>query len=151
MTEKNILIFLAVVFAAISNAQTNSFEEKQAINTLKTFYVAYMSEFSDSGDIRQSETRLEELRNKYCTAKCRKQYKRLVGETDGDPIINGQDSGVEFTKTLSFKRVDKTTNKYIVSYYFFMKGEGGKQHKETVTIKLLVIKENGNFKIDAFL
>ncbi|HWD87729.1 MAG TPA: DUF3828 domain-containing protein [Mucilaginibacter sp.] len=149
--KKIISIFLLIAMANILGAQTSSLDEKRTISTLKTFYTAYMSTFSDSGNVRQSERRLEILRSKYCTAKCRKQYKKLVEETDGDPIIQGQDSAPEFAKTLSIKRNIKESSVYTVSYYYFPLGEDGKQHKETITIKLLMIKENGNVKIDAFL
>jgi hypothetical protein len=150
MMKKIISIFLLVAATTISFAQTISSDDKQAINTLRTFYTAYVSEFSNENNAKKFEGRLDELRRKYYTVKCQKQYKRLGEETDSDPIIKGQDSDAKFAKTLSIKRDFGKSNVFDVSYYYLL-GENGKTHKEIITIKLLVIKENGNFKIDKFL
>jgi len=144
-------VFLLIIATSIAIAQTSLPDEKTAISTLRTFYTDYMSEFSTASGGKQFEDRLSELRSKYCTAKCKKQYKKLIEGTDSDPIIKGQDSDAKFAKTLSIKRDLKKSNVYDVSYFYYAPGKDGKSHKESVTIKLHVTRENGNFKIDEFL
>jgi len=148
--KKVIIIFLFIISAAISKAQNNSTDEKQAVIMLKTFYTAYMSEFSDN-NIKHLEIQLSQLRKNYCTIKCEKEYKKLVDETDSDPIIKAQDSDAKWTKTLSVVRDPKNQNLYIVSYNNDEYGEDGKLHKQTTTSKLIVIKQNSSFKIDSIL
>ena len=148
--KKVFLAFLIITSAAISKSQTAS-DEKQAIAMLKTFYTAYMSAFSETAKAHKFENTLNSLRNKYLTVKCKNQFRKLVEDTDGDPIIHGQDSDAKWAKTLSIKRDIKTPNAYTVSYYYDELGEDQKYHKTTVTIKLVVIKVNGAFKVDKIL
>jgi len=148
--KKAILALLFVTCTVISKSQTSS-DDKQAIGMLKTFYTAYMSAFSGTDDAHKFEYYLNGLRNKYLTTKCRNQFRKLVEDTDGDPIIHGQDSDAKWAKTLSIKRDVNKQNAYAVSYYYDELGEDQKYHKATITIKLVVIKVNGAFKVDKIL
>jgi len=148
--KKIILALFLLTSAVVTKSQTVS-DDQQAIATLKTFYTAYMSAFSGTADAHKFENTLNSLRNKYLTIKCRNQYKKLVEDTDGDPIIQGQDSDAKWAKTLSIKRDVNKPNVYSVSYYYDELGENQKYHKTTVTIKLIVIKVNGVFKVDKIL
>ena len=146
--KKAALIILFIINAGISKSQ--NIEEKQAIAMLKTFYTAYMSEFSKD-DVAGLERTLAQLRQTYCTAKCEKQYKRLVAETDSDPIIKAQDSDAKLAKSIIITRNLKKPNQYTVSYSYEVYKKGGKLGKEIVTINLLLIKENGHYKINHLL
>ena len=148
--KKAIFAFLFVTSAVISRSQTTS-DDQQAISMLKTFYTAYMSVFSGTTDAHKFENSLSSLRDKYLTIKCKNQFKKLVEDTDGDPIIQGQDSEARWAKTLSIKRDVNTQNAYAVSYYYNELGEDQKYHKTTITIKLMLIKINGVFKVDKIL
>lgn len=142
--------FFLIIFAVKTRAQTEA-DEPQIAGMLKTFYTAYMSAFTAPDVDHNFEKTLVGLRKKYCTAKCRKQFGELVESTDGDPIINGQDSDAKWAKTLVIKRDPKTANHYSVSYSYDEYGEDKKLHKSTNTINLAVVKEAGVFKIDKIL
>ena len=148
--KKAIFAFLLVTSAAISRSQTTS-DDQQAISMLKTFYTAYMSAFSGTTDAHKFENSLSRLRDKYLTIKCKNQFRKLVEDTDGDPIIQGQDSDARWAKTLSIKSDVNRPNAYAVSYYYNELGEDLKYHKTTITIKLAVMKVNGIFKVDKIL
>ncbi len=111
---------------------------------LKTFYTAYMTNFSnDTGkDLLQ-------LRRKYCTSKCERLFRKLVEETDADPIIKGQDSDAQYAQTLIIKKDNNKANSYTVSYSYDDYNEKGELKKEVATIKLIIIKVKGVFKIDS--
>ena len=143
--KKTLLIFLLSTAVFISKAQTNTPDEKQAETTLKTFYTEYMSAFSGNG---QS---LKALREKYCTLKCQKQFARLAAATDGDPLIKGQDSDAGLAKTLAVSRNKSRPNAYTVSYQTPSYDNAGNMHQDTVTIQLLLVRQNGTYKVDTIL
>jgi hypothetical protein len=60
---------------------------------------------------------------------------------DYDPLINGQDFGMEYLKTLAIKKDLKNDDIYYVT---FLTPVYGRQK----TIKLRIVKENDRYKID---
>jgi hypothetical protein len=142
--KKVLLVSFLLTVSAISKAQTT--DESRVKTMLKTFYTAYMTAFSsDTGNS------LLQLRRKYCTAKCERLFKKLVEETDADPIIKGQDSNAKYAQTLIIKKDNNRANSYTVSYSYDDYDEKGKLKRETATIHLFVLKVKGVFKIDSIL
>ena len=148
MKKPTLIILFTFICVFTSNSQNN--DEKQAIAMLRTFYRSYMSAFSIN-DPKLFQNNLKELREKYLTDRGKKEYKKLIEETDSDPIIKAQDGDVKWAKTLSIKRDLKKPNLYILSYSNDEYGDDGKLHKNTTTISLFVINQNGSYKIDHFL
>ena len=147
---RNVLITLLIVTTAFyTRAQIITPNDKQAETMLRTFYTAYMSAFS--GDDQKFEQALKGLKNKYCSAKCRKQILKLADETDGDPIIKGQDSDAKWAKTLIIEKDRIRAGLFLVSYKSPLYNSKGKIIQMTTAIKLIVIRQNGNFVIDKFL
>ena len=145
-----IVSFIMILLVTETQAQTAA-DEPTIAGMLKTLYTAYMSAYT-APDVNHSfEKTLVALRKKYCTAKCRKQFGELVESTDGDPIINGQDSDAKWTKTLVIKRDPKIASHYSVSYSYDEYGDDKKLHKSTNTINLVIVNEGGAFKIDKIL
>jgi hypothetical protein len=146
--KRIVLLFLFTISAIVSKAQANA-DDEQRISMLRSFYTAYMSAFSAPDEPpHHFEEVLTALRKKYLTAKCQKQFRKLVNETDADPVIGAQDSDAEWAKTLSFKKGPKNDGTYIVSYYDNEYGADKKMHKVVTTIKLRVVQEKSGFKID---
>ena len=143
--KKAALILLLLTASFVSKAQTGNADSRQAETMLKTFYIAYMSAFTGTG---QS---LKALRAKYCTLKCQKQFAKLAAATDGDPLIKGQDVDAGMQKTLVVSKNNSGPNAYSVSYNAPAYDNSGNAHQTTITINLLVINQSGSYKINVIL
>ncbi|QJD97213.1 hypothetical protein HH214_15720 [Mucilaginibacter robiniae] len=138
--KKSIGLLLLLTLPFLSPAQNLTADKGAAM--LKTFYTAYISLSSgENADLEASEAKLLALRRKYCTPACLKQFKILVEETDGDPIIKAQDSYKELIKTLVIKKDLKKPNRYAVSYIDLQ----GTHEKTTIYVTL--IEQSGALKI----
>ncbi|MCC8410717.1 hypothetical protein LJ707_17375 [Mucilaginibacter sp. UR6-1] len=131
-----IFTLLFVLIAVTSKAQRTPSDPK--IRMLKKFYTAYISEVSNSN--YKAEHNLQLLRKRYCTLSCLNQYKKLVEETDSDPLINAQDSDKKFLKSLTIKKSLKKADWYRISY-----ADGIILN----IINLKVITQNGEPKIES--
>jgi hypothetical protein len=139
--KKILLALLFVGNAFVAYAQKES-SEKQIIVMLKSFYTKYIVEIASSKDTRNSERVLDSLRKRYCTKDCLKRYADLVEQTDSDPFIKAQDSNIGDEKTISIKKGLRKPNLYIVSYI-----DVSDHIKRSV--KIIVIEQNGSFKINS--
>jgi hypothetical protein len=113
--------------------------EETAVQTLKDFYTAYISERSKPDENWESTV---SMKKKYLTKKL--QEKLEDEDLDYDPIIDAQDCDENWTKTLEINAEASHENVYNVCFVSF----GDNQKKR---IKLLLIKDNGNYLIDDIL
>ncbi len=77
----------------------------------------------------------------------RKEF-REVG-LDHDELINDVAPDVDHLNTLKVVKDPKKANEYIVSYMFFGKDVSNKLLQEKIVIHVLLLKENGIYKIAA--
>ncbi len=133
--KKVVFVFILTIAVSASKAQSLNSKDKQSISMLSTFYKGYLSAFFFTEPGHNFEHSLVKLRKKYLTARCQRQFKKLILKTDSDPIINGQDVEPKWAETLSIKRNFKHPNLYTISF-------------SNVNIALCVIKQQSNFKID---
>ncbi len=112
------------------------------IETLKTFYTDYATEFCKEDDV--DEDKLASLREKYLS-------KNLIAKLDSisindfidaDPILCAQDFAEEWISTFQFKPDNNMKDVYDFCYCYNT-SEGSKSY-----IKLYLIKEDGIFKIN---
>ena len=105
----------------------------QAQGMIKRFYISYIT------DVDKGETsKLDALQKKVCTARLLQRIPKLADQLDADPFLKAQDSNIKFLKSLTVKEDLKKEGHYIVSYGI----------DEKVVINLMVVKQDGNYKID---
>jgi len=140
--------FFVISISGDGYSQNKLFEEEQIIKTLKVFYREYfLEETKIDTDGRAGrgtdDAKIELLKKKYCTeiflTKLRKAFKNGL---DYDPLANVQDYEMEWYKTLTIKKDKRKRNLYLVNYY---------PNGENLTVKLIIVKDNGIYKIDSIL
>lgn len=132
-----IILFIACTF--ISDSQT-PVTDQQAMVMLKNFYTAYMTEVA-TGSSRNFVKKLEKIQKQYCTPQLVDKIPAMIERTNVDPFLKAQDSNIENLKSLTFKKDTKAADLFIVSYTDIYR------HNKTI-IKLSVVKQKDNFKID---
>ena len=130
----DILFALTVIVYSIG-CQTKNEEEKK-LSMLRTFYTNYITAISE-GPIESSDS----IRNSFCTQSLITQINK-DDNLDYDPLINAQDADKRSLKTLKIRRDSLLKDWYIVKY-------SENHSQQTVKIKLMVVKENDNYKIDS--
>jgi hypothetical protein len=129
--KKLVVIILLIITAFTTNAHNTPVDK--GITMLTDFYKAYITLSSDQDiDLRVMEIKLTQLRRKYLTQACQKQFTVLAEETDADPIIKAQDSYIELLKTLVIKKDNKKANRYLVTYVDI----AGSREKTTIYVTL---------------
>jgi|ERR1044072_10351 hypothetical protein len=145
MKSKILFLFLAVTytFANLSCQSQAKASDDAAIKMLKEFYTSYITEGTK---IESNEDQLESIQKKYCTAKMLTKMKHEMeeGEMDSDPFINAQDFNIDWLKTLTITKDPQKADVYIVSYL-------DNYTKTRTQMKLHVVKEGAQYKIDAYL
>lgn len=138
----------AVQTEATSIVETTSLKEDEAIiEFLKEFYIAYNRPWNRVDDFGVYLEQSDSLRQKYCTKKLRKEY--IKAYKDGHDVLVS-DLDTEDLETLSVVKDNTRENTYCVSYTT-TEEMFGKKTIYKVQIRLLVVKENGHFKIDEVL
>lgn len=104
-----------------------------AIRTIRGFYSAYITACDEM------PARLEEVKEKYCTARLLKALGKE--ELDYDPFLNAQDCDRSWIATLSVKRDTEEHDLYHVQYK-------DTSSQESIRLKLRLKHESGAYKID---
>ncbi|WP_440133582.1 DUF3828 domain-containing protein [Chitinophaga sancti] len=136
--------FLACVLTLFSyacSAQSPAPVDKAAI-MLKQFYTAYITVIA--GDINTAKE--EKIRKQYATAKLLKKIQDLTDkeELDYDLFLHAQDADTRVLPYLKIVKDPKKPDTYTVTY-------GDSFTKHDASIKVHVIKEGENYKIDNVL
>jgi len=119
-------------------AQDN-FSEEQVKRMLNSFYTSYMAGHTNFKE--HLFERLDSIERIYCTSNYFEECKKYKEMLEYNPLIKAQSSSIECSKTLTFKKDSIRNDLYYISYIFPYK-------KNQVTIRLTVIKENNDYKID---
>lgn len=106
---------------------------------LQNFYIEYVTEVSK---LPTDFKKIASIKKKYCSVYLIERLKRK--ELDYDPFLNAQDSEIELLKTLTIKKDLKMANAYNISYLW-------DEENPPITIKLLVVKEKSDYKINSIL
>jgi hypothetical protein len=140
-SNRIITIFSTIIllFNSFGYAQTKLSDEIQIKKRLNDFYICYIKE--NSKTIGNTKT-IDAIQKKYCTEKLLNKIKN--DELDYDPILNAQDCDILWLKTLKILKDSKMKDLYFVTYIDTFS-------KKKNTIKLIVIKEDGNFKINEII
>lgn len=141
--KSNLLIFFWVIALVLSN-YTGSAQTKTANDDAKTmlrqFYTSYIIEGSN---MDSNEGKLNSIKKQYCTKKILNKIQQDE-ELDDDPFLNAQDVDSDWLKTLTISKDPQKANVYVVSYL-------SNYDKKRIIIKLLVVKNGQNYKIDDIL
>ena len=125
-----------------AQAQNRPFDG-QAVAMLKEFYTGYITESSKPPTL-ESLKKMDALARKYCTAALFNKFEAQKdhGYLDADPYIHAQDVDISWLKTMSFKKVARKQNEYILSYTNIPP-----TYKQIIYLTL--VKQGGNYKISA--
>lgn len=136
--------FILLYMTNCSNAQlqnhskvNNDYSEEQIVLMLKNFYTSYINETSKSPSNPEKE---DSIRKKFCTTNMMKVYD--LPDLDYDPIVQAQMVLKECAETLTIRKDKDRENIYYVSYNWPL------NDKEQITIKVKIVKENEDYKID---
>ena len=137
------VIFLIFSLSILFTSCKKEDEDPEAKAVLSKFYKSYISEVSNSRDLKRMEVRLDSLKKMYCT-------KSLIDSVntefedglDYDPFINAQDADSKMLETLSVSYIKNSKNKYLVKY------KNSFSNSET-KIYVKIVDENGKFKISS--
>ena len=135
---------------AISAIQTDTIStDEDAIQFLREFYIAYNRAWKEPDDAEK----LYNLQQKYCSRKFRKELKEAFKIHGLDHDVLTADYGIDYgsIKTLLITKNDIKENTYCVSYIIDTQDAANKNIKRNVQIQLVLVKEDGDFKIDAVL
>jgi hypothetical protein len=121
-----------------------------AVNMLKEFYTAYNTAWATK-DASVLIKKLHSLRSRYCTVAYQKKLEEELKEVglDHDELVNDVATDVDHLNTLKVIKDLKKANEYIVSYMFFGKDVSNNPLQEKIVMHVLVMKENGIYKIAA--
>ncbi len=111
---KKILIILLLIQASFSiyaQSELSTISDGQIIKDLTNFYTLYITESSKN---QPNERQLNLIKHKYCSDKLLR--KLSLEELDYDPFLNAQDCDIEWLKTLTITKDNKSKNKYIVGF-----------------------------------
>lgn len=127
-----------------NNAQTqkkaqtkDDYSEEQVVSMLKTFYTSYTTENFKRPPL-YSQDKVDSIKRKYCKTEVLNLFKDSI---DYDPFTHAQMFDIETLKTLSIRKDSERDNLYYASFLW-------DYEKKQVTIKLSVVKEDGDYKID---
>ena len=150
--KKEIMLAITSILIFFTSCHAQD-EEKQAISMLNEFYVAY-NRVSAESELDVLKARLDSLQQKYCTKRLQKELNKIfeVHGLDHDVLLNDvYTEDIESLKTMSITKDKTRENTYLVTYDAVVTGIDYKKINQKVQIYVVVVKEDGNFKIDNVL
>ena len=134
------MLFCTVNCISVQSQDKTSDDE--ILKMLNSFYTSYITERSK---MPEDEKKVELIKSKYFTANLLDKLDKLNKQgLNYDPFINAQDWDIDLLKKLMIRKEIKSNNIFEVSY--------PDNYRKTLTkIKLIVIKQNDNYKIDDIL
>ena len=132
----------------IPTAQTDSLTEEEAIvQMLIEFYTVYNKTWTESGDPYILIGQLDSLRQRYCTQRFKKEA--FDEYLDHDILIC--DFSTKDLETINVTKDNVRESTYWVSYTSTIEDFKNKKHTYNIQIQLVMVKEDGEFKIDEVL
>jgi len=151
--RKIAILFISSILLLCSgcNAQNN---DDLIVAMLKEFYTSYNILWSKNIQPDNLIKQKDSLQQKYCTKEFQKELKKIfeVHGLDHDVLINDVYSEyIESLKTMSITKDKTKENTYLVTYDAIVTGIDYKKIIQKVQIFVVVVKEDGAFKIDNVL
>jgi hypothetical protein len=146
MKTKTLILCFALGIVLISSSCNNSTlsqqkkAEKEVSKMLKDFYTSYMNIIL-SNSFKFNPHNSDSIMNIFCTDSLIKEISNPELDQGYDPLVKAQAFDYDCLKTLTLKKDLTRDDLYYVSYikpYSMIKE----------TIKLLIVNENGNYKIN---
>lgn len=139
--KKALLLFLLITATIGARAQDSTPQLPPDLDMLKFFYTLYMMPYVDGTKPTDLYRKQQQLRKRYCTARCMARYLQLIEPADAvdDPFIKAAGSDEAAIRSLMFAKVPKQPNKYTVTY------DAG---ADKITVQLTLINDKGDWKID---
>jgi hypothetical protein len=150
---KTLFYWFAIYIIFINNicyAQVQNNEEvKQIKQVLREFYIAYNKAWSTTKNMYIIKNQVDSLQIKYCTKKLRNELRSERKESGFgyEPLI--KDEYAEVLNMLTVTKDSTRSNVYIVSYCYPTINASYKPINKTVTFHVLMMEEEGSFKIDS--
>lgn len=145
MKTKRLIYSLTVIILLIGilncknlNAQ-NKFSEEQVKIMLRNFYTSYIKTISSHKQPKYHK--LDSIERVYCTPNYFNELRKYSTKLEYNPLLKAQDSDLECLKTLTIKKDSIRDDLYYISYVLPFE-------KILINIKLTVIKENNDYRID---
>jgi len=141
------LFFISIILAGNSNyvySQSNPADE-DATQMLKSFYTMR----STIKYIVKDIPKIDSLQKKYCTINLQKKLKEEYKANGLDHDLLTNDNGIDpkALNTISISKAPGKINRYIVSYINHTIDANNKPIIEKVVSHVIVVKEDGRFKI----
>lgn len=138
--KKALLLFVLITTFIGAKAQ----DEKKLppdLEMLETFYIRYMSVYTDGSQPTDLARKQSQVRRAGCTQRCLDKYLKEMQRTDidYDPFLKLPDVDQDALRTLEVAKVPNKPGLYTVSY---MAGT------EKFTINLTLVKQGDEWKID---
>jgi hypothetical protein len=146
-----LLISSTLFFITSCNAQNN---DDLVFSMLKEFYTSYNLLWSKDIQPNDLIKQMNSLQQKYCTKRFQKELKKIfeVHGLDHDVLINDvYTEDIESLKTMSIIKYNTKENTYLVTYNAVVTGIDYKKINQKVQIYVVVVKEDGQYKIDNVL
>jgi len=155
---KKVLYFLIINLLFMLNTSCAQLpnEEEKVISMLETFYTAYNSVWSDTNIYKEDEfeEKVFSLQQKYCSKKLQSEIREYykIHKFEHDLLTNdfGGTNEDVFKSTLKIEKDKTRENTYIVSYIIHIDYPSTPRDEKNI-IKLEIIKESGNYKINKVL
>jgi hypothetical protein len=152
MPLRNFICFFICLIGleSSSNGQAKQNVDDPAIKMLKEFYTVYNTAWATTNG-NDLIKKLHLLRSQYCTVAYQKKLEEEFKDVglDHDELVNDAATDVTHLNTLKVIKDLKKSNEYIVSYMVFGKDVSNNPLQERIVMHLLVMKENGIYKIAA--
>ncbi|MDD4991453.1 MAG: DUF3828 domain-containing protein [Paludibacter sp.] len=156
MTISFIILFSMTINVVCQTNTINSqakevYLEEKILDMLNEFYTSYITENSKMAEMENKTAGIEKLnsiKRKYCTIRLLNKIDKQNedAELDADPFLKSQDFNIKWSKTLKFRKDSKNQNMYIVSYSYY---DNYKHTNNQITIKLIIVKQRGCYRIDS--
>ena len=152
MRKLKMLFMISALF--LSNRCSGQNDNDLIVSMLKEFYTSYNILWSKDIQPNDLINQMNSLQQKYCTKRFQKEIKKIfeVHGLDHDVLINDvYTEDIESLKSISIAKDSTRKNTYLVTYNAIVTGIDYKKTNQKVKIVVVVVKEDGNFKIDNVL
>lgn len=150
-TLLSFVIGVSVTFMSSCGHSQNRTAEKQAEEMLlqfysKHFYIWENTPINESVPVNVLGDRLDSLMQIFCTEKLRKEAREAFYNVGADWLTNDLVGSVN--ESLKVEKIANSGSSYLVSFIALDEDASGKMAKKQVTLRVTLLKNGENYKID---